>query len=101
MSLPQIKPSPFAAGELFHFLSDKDEETMALISRKILHRPADCLLNLKKYLAEKMIRHENDDRPRKWRADSHISLIYQAARGVTQLHFSNTSPQGMPGLLDS
>lgn len=82
-----------AAGEMLDFLEKMNEDRLALISKKVLHRPQDCLSNLKAHLRKKMVNEESDQRARLWDdgVDSHI-LYYPAHRGVVQLELKDASP---------
>ena len=75
-------------------MANKDERQLALISKKVLNRPQECLSVLKRQLEERMIRDENDHRPRVWQADSNAyKLYFPAMQGVTQLDLTPLSPR--------
>ena len=75
-------------------MAEKDERQLALISKKVLNRPQECLSILKHQLDERMIRDENDHRPRIWQADtSPYNLYFPAMQGVTQLDLTPLSPR--------
>ena len=84
---------------MYSFLKDKTEDFLATVSMKVLKRPKDCLLNLRKELDGKMIKMENDQRLRKWQnlkedpKDTYC-LVYAAYKGVVVLDYSTTNPQG-------
>lgn len=82
-----------AAGDLLTFMADKDDEILAVISKKVLHRPQDCLSLLKKDLMTNMIKIENDQRPRRWLDGAGHCLYYQALRGICQLELTSSCPQ--------
>jgi len=84
---------------MYDFLKDKPEEFLAVVSMKVLKRPKDCLLNLRKELDGKMIKMENDQRLRKWQAEGENCCLYYAAyKGVCVLDLTSTNPQGTPWL---
>ena len=75
-------------------MEERDERQLALISKKVLNRPQECLLALKQQLELRMIRDENDHRPRVWQAQgSTFKLFFPAMQGVTQLDLTPLSPR--------
>lgn len=78
---------------MYTFLKPLDKRQLALLSKKVLHRPQDCLLNLRNFLHDSMLSYDNDQRPRRWSAgDRH--LLYPAVRGTVQLTLGRSMPQG-------
>ena len=61
---------------MYQFLMNKDEWQLAVISKKVLNRPQECLSLLKRQLDERMIRDENDHRPRVWQPKSSAWKLY-------------------------
>ncbi len=84
---------------MYDFLEGKSEDFLAVVSMKVLKRPKDCLLNLRKELDSKMIKMENDTRPRVWRDEKDTEgkcLVYAAYKGVCVLDYTPTNPSGAP-----
>ena len=84
---------------MYEFLDQWDDHRLALISKKVLNRPQECLFVLKRQLDERMIKDENDHRPRIWHPKASIfKLYFPAMQGVTQLDLTPLSPRSKSSL---